>query len=91
MLGEISGDTTINLSLLLTLIGVFGTAIAGASVMLITQGLALTHLRRDIDLRAKQDQVFADRLKMLEEWRIRSDALDEASSAASSTTRGHSR
>ena len=86
MLGEISGDTTIDLSLLITMISVFGTAVIGAAVTLITQGLAITHMREDVKLQAEQVRAQTDRLRVIEEWRIRLDTLDEANS---STTRGH--
>ena len=85
MLGEISGDTTINLSLLITMISVFGTAVVTAAVTLITQGMAITHIREDVKLQAEQDRTQADRLKSLEDWRIRQDTLGEANA---STTRG---
>ena len=85
MLDGINGDTTISLSTLITLFAVFGTSVAGAAVTLITQGLAIAHIREDVRLKAELDRAHAERLQKLEEWKIRQDALDEA---GASTTRG---
>lgn len=99
-LETISAETTISIGLLVSLlvigIGSFGTALVSrtrttAAVEQMRADLAELKHQLRTEAQSKQAQLDEDerRLRSLEEWRIRCDAVDEAvTKASSSTARG---
>jgi len=93
MLAEtIGSDTSITISLLLGVSGLVGGSIVAAIVSRVNHGNAIAQLRRDID--SEKSQRISDtidhekRMRALEEWKIREDALDDAVKASKSTASG---
>ena len=88
----IGSDTSITIGLLLGVFGLVGGSIVAAIVSRVNHGNAISQLRRDID--AEKGQRISDtldherRLRGLEEWKIREDALDDAVKASKSTASG---
>ena len=90
MLGALSdfcGETTVNLGFLVSVMSVFGSALVGAVVTIVTQGSTIKHLRRDLDTMAESAAERDKKIRDLENWRVREEALDGVRSSGS-TARG---
>jgi hypothetical protein len=85
----IGSDTSVTLGLLMGAIGLVGGSVVAAIVSRVNHGNAIAQLRIDLatEKLARDDQ--AKRLRVLEEWKLVQEALDNAGVQASgSTTKG---
>jgi len=84
----ISGETSVSLALLLSLVGLLGGTGVAAIISRVTHGLAIKQMREDLRAQASSLKEHADRIKDLENWRVAREAAELAIKEHASTTRG---
>jgi len=87
-LETISGDTGLTIGLVVTLVASIGGLVASAIVSRERHGSAIRTLTDDNSKRDTRVEALEARLRALEEWRLVSDAVDDAVKSGTSTARG---
>ena len=85
---KISGDTSVSITLVISLATLIGGSVATALVSRTMHGFTLKHLRKDLDDEVERGKALEERLQKLEHWKIEFDAEAKVRAASASQTRG---